>query len=309
MYNFEALKAPFDPSLVKHRMGAVAADNRSAVALPYVDAHVVEQRLNEVFGLHNWDSTISVNGVVVTCRIKVNIDGSWVGKEDGTAISDSTPDRREIAVKAAMSDAFKRAAAQWGVGRYFYFEPPRVVPVKVGASGRLELVLPEANTPAEAEAAAAEVAHVKDASEAATTSEASTSPDTSAVPEQTAVSDPVPSATSTAAETSAEDNASNDAPPSSTTEAVAFEVKGSKGMVKVPASLPVGDHERIRSLIPRLTTGCDNPVAVENYRRYLDDPNGRVKPFMAPESVAFLHQVLDQHVALAQSKDSISAAA
>lgn len=309
MYKLEDLKAPFDPSLVKYRMGTVSADQQSAVALPYVDAHVVEARLNEVLGLENWDSRISINGVVVTCRLSVKMNGEWVGKEDGTAIADSTPDRREIAVKAAISDAFKRAAAQWGVGRYFYAEPARIVPVKAGASGRLELVLTDlesssANKAPDAVETAPNKAvapQAEDPKPQPTVTEASeTTP-------QTGTSEPL-AETSTAAIPAAANTASNEETPAESAAAIAFEVKGSKGMVKVPANLPAADHERIRSLIPRLTTGCDNAVAVENYRRYLDDPNGRVKPFMSAESVAFLHQVLDQHVALAQKGTEATAA-
>lgn len=53
------------------------------------------------------------NGGVI-CGLAVSVDGEWITKWDGA-------DARDIeAVKSALSDSMKRAACQWGIGRYLY---------------------------------------------------------------------------------------------------------------------------------------------------------------------------------------------
>lgn len=294
---FEALRAQFDSSLVKHRMGQLAADQQSAVALPYVDSHVVEQRLNDVLGVTGWQTQLTVSGIAITCRLSILVDGHWLQKEDGSAISDAPPDRREIAVKAAMSDAFKRAAAQWGVGRYLYQLPVQHVPVKTNASGRLELdwdsIATETSSKTEAASSTASTATTA----SATTASATAANEESAPAEEATVA-------KSAAEASESDATAKTVevvatPTHSEAETYAFEVKGAKGMVGVPASIPASDHERIKMLIPRITNNTENAAAVDNYRRYLDDPSGKVKPFMSEAGLAFLHATINSHVASA----------
>jgi hypothetical protein len=112
-----ALAAPFDPSEVKFKP-AVVSGNR-ALALPYVDARVIQDRLDEVLGVCGWQDEYDVlpDGSVV-CKLRCKIDGEWVTKTDvgGPSEQPDEGDRR----KAAFSDALKRAAVKWGVGRYLY---------------------------------------------------------------------------------------------------------------------------------------------------------------------------------------------
>jgi hypothetical protein len=58
----------------------------------------------------------------VVCRLSVKIGEAWVTKMDVGGPSDQKDegDRR----KAAFSDALKRAAVKFGVGRYLYDLPP-----------------------------------------------------------------------------------------------------------------------------------------------------------------------------------------
>jgi hypothetical protein len=50
----------------------------------------------------------------IVCNIGIRIAGEWIWKADGAGQTDMEAD------KGALSDAFKRAAVRWGVGRYLY---------------------------------------------------------------------------------------------------------------------------------------------------------------------------------------------
>lgn len=113
----QALAAPFEPSLVKFKP-AVVNGNR-ALALAYVDARVIQDRLDEVLGVEGWqdDYECLADGSVV-CRLRLRLGNEWVTKVDVGGPSEQ-PDGGDR-LKAAFSDALKRAAVKFGVGRYLY---------------------------------------------------------------------------------------------------------------------------------------------------------------------------------------------
>lgn len=87
----------------------------SAMALAYIDARDVMDRLDDVCGPDKWqcDYTETTKGRVI-CRLGILINDTWVWKSDGAG---------ETAVegeKGGISDALKRAAVVCGVGRYLY---------------------------------------------------------------------------------------------------------------------------------------------------------------------------------------------
>jgi hypothetical protein len=120
----KALAAPFEPSEVKFKP-AVVSGNR-ALALAYVDARVIQDRLDEVLGVVGWqdDYECLPDGSVV-CRLRIRVGGEWLTKVDvgGPSEQPDEGDRR----KAAFSDALKRAAVKFGVGRYLYRLPSQWV--------------------------------------------------------------------------------------------------------------------------------------------------------------------------------------
>jgi hypothetical protein len=111
--NLKALSAPFNPNDVHWRIGSKGRDN-TASALAYIDARNVMDRLDEVVGPENWQRRHSIHGDFILCEIGIKIDGEWVWKADGAE------ETRIEAQKGGLSDAFKRAAVSWGVGRYLY---------------------------------------------------------------------------------------------------------------------------------------------------------------------------------------------
>src|SRR5215471_2647489 len=119
-----ALAAAFDSAEVKFKPGVVSGNR--ALALPYVDARVVQDRLDELLGLENWQDTYTPlpDGSVV-CELRCRIGGEWIVKTDVGSPSEQ-PDGGDR-MKAAFSDALKRAAVKFGIGRYLYRLPSQWV--------------------------------------------------------------------------------------------------------------------------------------------------------------------------------------
>jgi len=119
-----ALAAPFGPSEVKFKP-AVVSGNR-AMALPYIDARVIQDRLDQVVGVMGWQDEYEClpDGSVV-CKLHLRLGEEWITKMDvgGPSEQPDEGDRR----KAAFSDALKRAAVKFGIGRYLYRLPSQWV--------------------------------------------------------------------------------------------------------------------------------------------------------------------------------------
>jgi hypothetical protein len=115
-----ALAEPFDPAEVRFKPAVVSANR--ALALAYVNARVVQSRLDEVLGVDGWqdDYECLADGSVV-CRLRLRMGVEWITKVDVGGPSEQ-PDGGDR-LKAAFSDALKRAAVKFGVGRYLYRLP------------------------------------------------------------------------------------------------------------------------------------------------------------------------------------------
>jgi hypothetical protein len=115
-----ALAAPFDPADVRFKPQVVSGNR--ALALAYVDARVIQDRLDQVLGVEGWqdDYQCLPDGSVV-CRLRLRLGDEWVTKVDVGSPSEQ-PDGGDR-LKAAFSDALKRAAVKFGIGRYLYRLP------------------------------------------------------------------------------------------------------------------------------------------------------------------------------------------
>jgi hypothetical protein len=116
----KALAAPFQATDVHFKAGKVSGNR--ALALAYVDARAVMDRLDSVLGIDGWQDryTVLPDGSVM-CRLRCRIVGQWITKADAGGPSEQ-PDGGDR-LKAAFSDALKRAAVRFGVGRYLYRLP------------------------------------------------------------------------------------------------------------------------------------------------------------------------------------------
>lgn len=120
--DLKKLKEPFPVELVSWRVGATNAKKNngkatSGIALAYIDARDVMERLDSIVGIENYQVLHPHANGKTSCRIGIKIQDEWIWKENGAG--DSAMD----ADKGAFSDAFKRAAVLWGIGRYLYDVP------------------------------------------------------------------------------------------------------------------------------------------------------------------------------------------
>lgn len=99
--------------------------------LAYIDARTAEEQLDDLYGGGNWafkwerieDDKWAIKGIMT---VKVEKDGGWIVREDvgypqeGKKRSDANATEW---LKDAVSDALKRCAVQFGVGRFLYDAP------------------------------------------------------------------------------------------------------------------------------------------------------------------------------------------
>lgn len=114
------LAAPFPVEQVGWKPQTIK-DNR-ALAVAFMDARDVMKRLDAVVGSDAWeDSYVFLPDHNVVCTLRVRFGDVWVSKMDVGGESDQKDcgDR----AKAAVSDALKRAAVKFGIGRYLYDLP------------------------------------------------------------------------------------------------------------------------------------------------------------------------------------------
>lgn len=130
----QKLKEPFDPKFVKWRVGATSPDKTKGIALAYIDAREVMKRLDEVFGVTGWQNRYShANDRMVVCEIGAKVGDEWIWKSDGAG------DTQVEAEKGSLSDALKRTAVLWGIGRYLYYLPNKWVDIEpAGRSHKLK---------------------------------------------------------------------------------------------------------------------------------------------------------------------------
>lgn len=115
------LKQPFTQSDLEWRIqqSGTSKDGKPwAKVLAYVDNRAIMNRFDEVLGIGGWRNEFrplpNSVGEGALCGISIKIDDEWVTKYDG---ADNTAVE---STKGGLSGAMKRAAVQWGVGRYLY---------------------------------------------------------------------------------------------------------------------------------------------------------------------------------------------
>ncbi len=109
---FAALAAPFDSREVK----LLTVKGRS---MQYVTARTIMNRLDDVVGCECWWDEYEPHENSVLCKLTIGLpDGRVLTKQDAggyAGMADQGDDE-----KSGYSDAFKRAAVKFGIGRYLY---------------------------------------------------------------------------------------------------------------------------------------------------------------------------------------------
>ena len=85
-----------------------------ALILPYITSRAIMDRLDDVMTPPNWRDEYKQFDHGIVCTIYLRINDEWIGKSDGA------PETNIDAFKGGLSDALKRAAVKWGMGRYLY---------------------------------------------------------------------------------------------------------------------------------------------------------------------------------------------
>lgn len=173
----EQLKAPFKPEEIHWRIGRKSKDKTKATVLAYIDSRAIQNRLDEVVGAENWTveytpinlgemtrtgfdgntSQVPLKGFMCTIKVTRQDENFYLIRSDGANVTDFEP------IKGGLSDAFKRAAAAIGIGRYLYdlketwvdidkwgnFTPPNL-PLWALPKGYVQQPVPEVKQTAEA---------------------------------------------------------------------------------------------------------------------------------------------------------------
>ena len=147
---FDRLKMPFPAEDIEWRIQGTPKERNgktTGLVLPYITNRAVMERLDTVIGAQNWRNEFTqgpIGGVL--CGIAIRINDEWVIKFDGA-------DKTDVeAIKGGYSDAMKRAAVQWGIGRYLYELPKYWAECKSTGGKYFEIVrkptLPQSALPA-----------------------------------------------------------------------------------------------------------------------------------------------------------------
>lgn len=115
------LKKPFPEGAIHWRVGATTSDKSKGIALAYVNARDVMERLDFVCGIGGWQCRYPFDGC---CEIGIKIEDEWVWKSNGAGETDFE------GAKGQYSDAFKRAAVLWGIAQYLYLLPNEWVQIE-----------------------------------------------------------------------------------------------------------------------------------------------------------------------------------
>ena len=124
------LRAPFKDSELEYRVGATNRDKTMGLALCYVEARAIQNRLDEVVGFNNWHTSFREISGGFICTLSLRVEGEWISKQDGAPITEFE------SVKGGISSAFKRVASSgWGLGRYLYDLKDNWFPIEQSGKG------------------------------------------------------------------------------------------------------------------------------------------------------------------------------
>ncbi len=101
-----------------------SSNQYGASCVAYIDARCVQDLLDKVCGQDGWAVKYQEHKGNLFCHIGIRCKNQMIWKADcGT---ESNVEKQ----KGEASDAFKRAAVMWGIGRFLYSKPIVKLPVK-----------------------------------------------------------------------------------------------------------------------------------------------------------------------------------
>lgn len=116
-----ALEYPFTVEDIEFRVLRTNKAKTEGYIAAYVDSRAIQRRLDKVVGWENWQNYFEVTQSATgetsyVCKLCIFSEerGEWLTKSNGAGSTDIEP------VKGGLSNAFKRAASMFGIGRYLY---------------------------------------------------------------------------------------------------------------------------------------------------------------------------------------------
>lgn len=109
---------PFEPAFITWKPGATTKDGDKCMAMAYADLRAYQERLDDLCGLE-WSVRYSPWGDSrIVCELTINgVTRSSTGEYDAQDA------KNNMGGTVAEAQAFKRAAAMFGLGRYLYDLP------------------------------------------------------------------------------------------------------------------------------------------------------------------------------------------
>jgi len=120
MKDKSTLSVPLMPEEVEWRIQSTSKDGSKTTVVPYIQNRAVMNRLDMCYGEFYWRNEFQRWGDKgVLCGISIYDEErkEWVTKWDGADDTHIEP------TKGGLSDAMKRCAVQWGMGRELYQYP------------------------------------------------------------------------------------------------------------------------------------------------------------------------------------------
>jgi len=107
---------------------------------PYVRNKTIQDRLDVVMGPENWRNEFVKWGESgVLCGLSLRVNNEWITKYDGSSETEIE------AVKGGFTSSMKRAAMQWGIGRYLADFGSKIVSVNKSNKGKYRSKLKDEN--------------------------------------------------------------------------------------------------------------------------------------------------------------------
>lgn len=123
----DLLTAPWHPDDIKIKVQGRNKDRSKGFIVPYVEGNAIRERLDAAVGFQNWTAIytpILSETPSVKCRLSLALSGADKKGPEGLEITKENIGTGEDH-KNACTDSLKRAAMEFGIGRYLW-ECPQV---------------------------------------------------------------------------------------------------------------------------------------------------------------------------------------
>ena len=121
--NYDDLKKPFPAEDIEHRIQQSGLKDGKpwGMCLAYVTNRAIMDRLDKVCGPEGWENHFEKgpDGGIL-CGITIYDQGDTSKPYSGRTKWDGAENTAIESIKGGLSSAMKRAAVQWGIGRYLY---------------------------------------------------------------------------------------------------------------------------------------------------------------------------------------------